>query len=55
MDKPSGHVTVPYISEITEALRRILQKQNIRVATKPLKTQQKCFLSQTSSPTRTTR
>ena len=44
-DKPSGYVTLPYISGITDALRRILQKQNIRVATKPLKTLQRMFPS----------
>ena len=38
MDKPNGYVTLPYISGITEGLRRILQKQNIRGATKPLNT-----------------
>ena len=27
IDKPSGYVTLPYISGITDALRRILQKQ----------------------------
>ncbi len=42
-DKPYGHVTLPYINEITDALRRILQKQNIRVTTKPLKTLQRIF------------
>ena len=45
IDKPSGYVTLPYISGITDALRRILQKQNIRVATKPLKTLQRMFPS----------
>ena len=45
IDKPSGYVTLPYISGITDALRRILQKQNIRVATKPLKTLQRIFPS----------
>ena len=44
-DKPSGYVTLPYINGITDALRRILQKQNIRVATKPLKTLQRMFPS----------
>ncbi len=42
-DKPYGHVTLPYINGITDALRRILQKQNIRVTTKPLKTLQRIF------------
>ena len=42
IDKPSGYVTLPYISGITDALRR---KQNIRVATKPLKTLQRMFPS----------
>ena len=45
IDKPSGYVTLPYISGITDALRRILRKQNIRVATKPLKTLQRMFPS----------
>ena len=48
IDKPSGYVTLPYISGITDALRRILQKQNIRVTsvtTKPLKTPQRMFPS----------
>ena len=45
IDKPSGYVTLPYISGITDALRRILRKQNIRVATKPLKTLQTMFPS----------
>ena len=44
-DKPIGYVTLPYISGITDALRRILQKQNIKVATKPLKTLQRMFPS----------
>ena len=42
-DKPYGHVTLPYINGVTDALRRILQKQNIRVTTKPLKTLQRIF------------
>jgi hypothetical protein len=42
-DKPYGHVTLPYVSGITDALRCILQKQNIRVTTKPLKTLQRIF------------
>jgi hypothetical protein len=42
-DKPYGHVTLPYISGITDARRHILQKQNIRVSTKPLKTLQRIF------------
>ncbi len=40
-DKPYGHVTLPCINGITDTLRRILQKQNIRVMTKPLKTLQR--------------
>ena len=42
-DKPSGYVTLPYISGITDALRRTLVKQNIRVTTRPLKTLQRIF------------
>ena len=42
-DKPYGHVTLPYINEKTDALRRTLQKQSIRVTTKPLKTLQRIF------------
>lgn len=42
-DKPYGHVNLPYINGITEALRRILQKQNIRVTTKPFTTLQRIF------------
>ena len=44
-DKPYGHVTLPYNNGITDALRRISQKQNIRVTTKPLKTIQRIFLT----------
>ena len=42
-DKPYRHVTLPYVSGITDALRCILQKQNIRVMPKPLKTLQRIF------------
>ena len=42
-DKPSRYITLPYISGITDALRRILLKQNIRMTTQPLKTLQECF------------
>ena len=44
-DKPTGYVTLPYVSGITDALRRILQKHNIRVTTKPLRTLQQTFPS----------
>ena len=40
-DKPSGNVSLLYISGVTDAPRRILHKQNIRVPTKPLKTPQR--------------
>ena len=44
-DKPNGYVTLPYISGITDALRRTLLKQNIGMTTRPLKTLQRiCFL-----------
>ena len=35
-EKPSGYVTLPYVRGITDALRRILLQQNIRVTTRPL-------------------
>ena len=44
-DKPNGYVTLPYISGITDALRRTLLKQNIRMTTRPLKTLQRMFPS----------
>ena len=40
-DKPNGYVTLPYISGITDAPRRTLLKQNIRMTTRPLKTLQR--------------
>ena len=42
-EKPSGYVTLPYVRGITDALRRILLKQNIRVTTRPLNTLQRMF------------
>ena len=36
-------VTLPHINGITDALQRILQKQNIRVTTKSLRTLQRIF------------
>ena len=44
-EKPSGYVTLPYVRGITDALRRILLKQNIKVTTRPLNTQQRIFPS----------
>ena len=41
-DKPSGYVTLPYISGITDALRRTSVKQNIRVTTRPLQRRFPC-------------
>ena len=42
-EKPSRYVTLPYIRGITDALRRILLKQNIRVTTRPLNALQRMF------------
>ena len=44
-EKPSGYVTLPYVRGITDALRCIFLKQNVRVTTKPLNTLQRMFPS----------
>ena len=45
IDAPTGFAVLPYIRGRTEPLTRILQKHNIKVANKPLRTLQKHFPS----------
>jgi hypothetical protein len=45
IDAPTGFAVLPCICRLTEPLTRILQKHNIKVANKPLRTLQKHFPS----------